>query len=204
MALCAAHPLKNQTMHTTSIKEIRKTQTQSHTHHYSIRNRASYIFHRSAPQFHIPNPKIESQFLNILSMHPSCVSHHIIAQRRHGEGKRRPYLDLPDSRPQFRPLKSNAQPKPNFWTKLVRGTDFFLSSDPPVFLYLAPNARDVMQLRRKLAGKMTQPSASEWWWCVWYVCVMWLGVSIPHVLAQWVGMANAMTTWIEGCAFCWW
>ena len=80
MALCAAHPLKNQTMHTTSIKEIRKTQTQSHTHHYSIRNRASYIFHRSAPQFHIPNPKIESQFLNTLPTHPSCVSHHIIAQ----------------------------------------------------------------------------------------------------------------------------
>lgn len=203
MALCAAHPLKNQTMHTTSIKEIRKTQTQSHTHHYSIRNRASYIFHRSAPQFHIPNPKIESQFLNTLPTHPSCVSHHIIAQEDMESAKDDHISTYRTADPiPFRSLKSNAQP--NFWTKLVRGTDFFLSSDPPVFLYLAPNARDVMQLRRKLAGKMTQPSASEWWWCVWYVCVMWLGVSIPHVLAQWVGMANAMTTWIEGCAFCWW
>lgn len=196
MALCAAHPLKNQTMHT-SIKEISNTDTITYT---SLQHQKQSILH--IPQ--ICTKFSQSQLQNWIPISQHAVRASIMCipsyncTRRYGEGKRRPFLDLPDSRPQFRPLKSNAQP--NCWTKLVRGTDFFLSSDPPVFLYLAPNARDVMQLRRKLAVKMTQPGACEWWWCV----CLWLRVSIPHVLAQWVGMANVMTTWLEGCAFCWW
>lgn len=137
MALCAAHSLQNQTMHT-SIKEISNTDT-NHIHVTTASETEHPTYSTDLHQdFTIPTSKSNPNlYLNMLSTHPSCVSHHIIAQEgMERAGKRRPYLDLPHSRPQFRPPKSNAQP--NFGTKLVRESDFFLSSDPPVFLYPCP------------------------------------------------------------------
>lgn len=192
MALCAAHPLKNQTMHT-SIKEISNTDTITYT---SLQHQQQSILHipqictkisQSQPQNRIPISQhaVRTSIMCIPSY--NCT-------RRYGEGKRRPSLDLPDSRPQFRPVKSNAQPN---WCEGLT------SFSPPI-----PLSSFTLRPMRE-----TWCNCEESWQAKWHnpepvnddgVYVMSLRVSIPHVLAQWVGMANVMTTWIEGCAFCWW